>query len=134
MYTKVQIQTEKKGSLLEITKEIQRIVSESGVKSGLAVVSTPHSDAGILCTSFYDPKGHEDIIDDFGRIWPARDNFRCHAPVSKCAAHSKAAVAGQVTDWIIEDGVIQLGNSQGIFFAEYCEPCQREYAVSILGV
>lgn len=134
MYTTVQIQTKKKGSLLEITQQVQKIVKESGVKSGLAVVSTPHVDAGILCTSFYDVKGHEDIIDDFERIWPARDNFCCNASATTCAAHSKAAVAGQVMDWIVEDGELQLGSSQGIFFAEYCEPCQREYTVSILGV
>lgn len=123
-----------KGTLVEITDSVKELVNASGVQSGIVVVCTPHADAGILCTSFYDSKGHEDIIDDFTRIWPARDNFHCEENVTKCAAHTKAAVAGQSMDFIVENGEMQLGGSQGIFFAEYCEPQPREYTVKVFGV
>lgn len=62
------IQAQQKGMLAEITEYVKETVRASGIRQGIAVVSTPHADAGILCTSFYDPKGHEDIMDDFVRI------------------------------------------------------------------
>ena len=133
MFVKKTIQAERKGVLVEITDSVKEIVAASGVRNGIVVVRTPHADAGILCTSFYDPKGHEDIIDDFTRIWPSRDNFHFDGTVTKGAAHSKAAVAGQSFDVILADGELQLGGSQGIFFAEYCDPCEREYTVKVFG-
>lgn len=133
MYTVETIRAEHRDALVEITGRVKEIVAQSGVKSGLAVVGTPHEDAGILCTSFYDPKGHEDIMEDFHRIWPARDDFHCQGNPRECAAHGKAAVAKQSMDFIVEDGELKLGGSQGIFFAEYCEPRDREYAVTVFG-
>ena len=134
MFTTRSIRTLKKGSLVEITEEVQKIVAQSGIVHGVAVVRTPDTDAGILCTSFYDPKGHEDIIDDFTRIFPARDNFHRQESVTHCAAHSKASVAGMSMDFIVEDGTLMLGGSQGIFLAEYCFPQLRAYSVAVMGV
>lgn len=124
---------ERKGVLLEITESVRTVVEESGIDQGVVVVSTPYVDAGILCTSFFDPKGHEDIMDDFGRIWPARDNFYYDGSVVKGAAHGKSAVAGTAMDFIVDGGELMLGDSQGIFLAEYCEPEPREYQVKVFG-
>lgn len=133
MYITKTIETLKKGSLIEITQQIRETVAASGIAHGIAVVRTPDTDAGLLCTSFYDPKGHEDIIDDFTRIFPARDNFHAEASVTVCSAHSKASVAGMSMDFIVEDADLVLGSSQGIFFAEYCAPQTRKYTIFILG-
>lgn len=133
MYTTRKIETPAKGTLVELTPVIQETVAQSGIRQGIAVVRTRDTDAGILCTSFYDPKGHEDIMDDFTRIFPARDNFFCAKDVTTCAAHSKASVAGMSMDLIVEDGQLVLGSSQGIFLAEYCGPRMREYDIVILG-
>ncbi len=127
------VQADHKGMLVEITDSVREIVAASGVRSGVAVVSTPDVDAGVLITSFYDPKGHEDIIDDFVRIWPARDNFHFEGEVAEGAAHSKSSIAGQSVDFIVEDGELKLGGSQGIFFAEYAAPRAREYRVAVFG-
>ncbi len=133
MYTEKMIQTQKR-SLLEITESVKQVVTESGVKQGVAVVSAPTVDAGILCTSFYDKKGHEDIMDDFNRIWPARLDYDGADDPWQAAAQSKAAVAGQTMDFIVADGELKLGDSQGIFFAEYCGGQQRRYTIMVFGV
>ena len=134
MYIEKTIQTTKRGSLVELTEDVKEIVAGSGIHHGVAVVSTPESGAGILCTSFYDPKGHEDIIEDFDQIWPARLDFQSTGDPWEIAAESKASVAGQSMDFIVEDGALKLGGSQGIFFAEYVAGQQRTYAVTVLGV
>lgn len=133
MYVTKTVSTQTKGSLVEITEAVRRTVAESGIDHGIAVVRTLDTTAGILCTSFYDPKGHEDIIDDFTRIFPARDNFHWEGTVTQAAAHSKASVAGMSMDFIVENGELALGSSQGVFLAEYCLPQCREYGITVLG-
>lgn len=133
MIKKMYVETPKKGSLVEITEAVKAAVTESGEKEGLVIVMTPDTDAGILMTSFYDPKGHEDIIDDFTRIFPARDNFYFKGGVTEAAAHSMAAVAGQSLDVILHGGELCLGGSQGIFLGEYTGAGTREYVVTVMG-
>lgn len=134
MVTVETVQTERKGSLIEITERVKKIVTENGAKNGLVIVSTLHDDTGIIYTSRQDAKGNEDIIDTFMRIWPAREHFHCTDSAEQCAAHSKASIAKQTMDFILANSEIKLGKTQGIFFAEYCNPCQREYTVTILEV
>lgn len=134
MFERKTIQAAQKGALVEITDVVEQVVENSGIREGVAVVTAEHADASILCTSFYDPKGHEDIIDDFNRIWPARDDFQCDAAPALCAAYGKAAVAGQTMDFIVNEGKLKLGGSQGIFFAEYQQPRERTYTVKVVGV
>lgn len=107
-------------------------MAESGVQDGMVVVMTTDVNASILITSFYDSKGHEDIIDDFVRIFPARDNFHFGGSVTDGAAHSMSSVTGQTAEFILSEGEMKLGGSQGIFFAEYSGAKTREYLVKII--
>lgn len=133
MFAEKTLCAEHRDELIEITDAVRELVADSGVTEGVALVGTGDPDAGLLITSYFDKKGHEDICDDFVRIWPARDNFRFEGPVAEGAAHSKASVAGQVLDLIVTDGTLQLGRSQGLFFAEYNQPRPRSYWVKIFG-
>jgi secondary thiamine-phosphate synthase enzyme len=125
------LETQKQG-LYEITDEVKDSVAKSGIKDGLCIVHCPHSDAGVLITSFWDPLGHEDIIDDFDRIMPSKVNYQFEGDPMKASAHSKSAIAGVSLDLIISDGELKLGSSQGIFFAEYLEGAEREYLISCI--
>lgn len=133
MVKKLFVETPKKGSLVEITEAVKEAVAESGKREGLVIVMTPDTDAGILITSFYDPKGHEDIMDDFTRMFPARDNFHFRGGNAEAAAHSMSAVAGQSLDVILHEGELCLGGSQGIFLGEYTGAGMREYGVTVMG-
>lgn len=133
MLEKKTVATPQKGCLVEITEAVKEAVASSGLQEGIVTVCTPDVDAGILITSFYDTKGHEDIIDDFVRIFPARDNFHFQGSVTEGAAHSKSSVAGQSVDFILSGGEMKLGGSQGIFLAEYAEPRERTYYIKAIG-
>lgn len=127
------LETDRAFQLVDITGEINRAVKESGIGEGICVVYTGEADAGILLTSRCDPKSHEDILDDFETIVPARGNFLYDGPPAQGAARVKSAVAGTSRDLIVENGVLALGDSQGVFFAEYNGGKKREYRLKILG-
>lgn len=133
MLEKRTIETGRPAELVDLTDEVAALVAASGITEGVAVVTTQAADAGIVCTARRDPKIWEDILDDFHRIWPARNDFLAQGAPEACAAHTKAAVAGQGMDFIVENGALCLGQDQGIFFAEYCGPQTRSYCVKVLG-
>ena len=50
------IKTEERG-MVALTDDIKGFVEASGVQEGLCVISIPHTTAGLIITSFWDPKG-----------------------------------------------------------------------------
>ena len=132
MLLKKSVKTENPG-LYEITAEVKAAIAESGVKDGLCVVYVTDADAAVMVTSFWAPKGHEDIIDDYNRIFPARLDYEYEPCKVKAAAHSKSAVTGMSLDVIISGGEAVLGSSQGIFVAEFVGGGkEREYLIKCM--
>lgn len=114
----------------EITATVREAVTQSGVQSGLCVVFVPHTTAGVSISSFWDPKGLEDVHDDINRLVPTRIDFKHQFDTPQDAAgHVKSVLVGVSLTLIIADGAPLLGHSQGIFFNEFDGPRQRQFFV-----
>jgi secondary thiamine-phosphate synthase enzyme len=114
----------------EITAAVREAVLASKVADGLCVVFVPHTTAGLSITSFWDPKGHEDIHDDLNRLVPTRVDFKHQVDTPQDAAgHIKSVLVGVSLTLIIAEGKLLLGHSQGIFFNEFDGPRRREFLV-----
>lgn len=132
MLKKIKIKT-KHNDVVDVTADVKKFVEESGVKSGLCLVYNPHSTAGMTITSFWDPKGFEDLQDEICRLIPTRINFKHqHDTPQDAAGHVKSSLIGISLPFIIEDGKLLVGGSQGIFFVEFDGPRNREYFVKIM--
>lgn len=132
MLNKIAIRTEK-GGTVEITGQVREIVAQSGVTDGLCVVFTPHTTAGLTVTSFWDPKGLEDIQDEIGRLVPTRIDFKHqHDTPQDAAGHVKSAIVGVSLTFLVEDAQLLLGHSQGIYFLEFDGPRDRECIVKVI--
>lgn len=117
-------------SAYEITATIREAVAASGVADGLCVVFVPHTTAGLSISSFWDPKGLEDVHDDINRLVPTRIDFKHQFDTPQDAAgHVKSVLVGVSLTLIIVDGAPLLGHSQGIFFNEFDGPRQRQFFV-----
>ncbi|MCX2456025.1 secondary thiamine-phosphate synthase enzyme YjbQ [Lacticaseibacillus nasuensis] len=131
MFTKVQLST-RKNDTVQITDQIVKLIAESHVQEGTCTISVPHTTAGLIITSFWDPRGLEDIQDEVSRLVPTRVNFKHqHDTPSDAAGHVKSAIVGTNQVVIIHEGKPILGGSQGIYFLEFDGPRNREYIVSI---
>lgn len=118
--------------VVSLTDDIKEFVRESGVKSGICVVYTPHTTAGLTVTSFWDPKGFEDLQDEICRIVPTRIDFKHqHDTPQDAAGHVKSSLLGVSMTFIINEGKLLAGHSQGIYFVEFDGPRNREYFVKI---
>ena len=133
MIIRIPVKTESAGSVVSLTEEVKKIVKESGVVSGLCIVYTPHTTAALTVTSFWDPKGFEDIQDEISRLIPTRIDFKHqHDTPQDAAGHVKSSLIGISLTFFIENSDLFLGHSQGIYFLEFDGPRDRECFVKII--
>lgn len=119
--------------VVSLTDDVKEYVRSSGIRSGLCVVYTPHTTAGLTLTSFWDPKGFEDLMEEINRLVPTRIDFKHqHDTPQDAAGHVKSALVGISLTFIIEGGELLAGHSQGIYFLEFDGPRNREYFVKIV--
>lgn len=122
-----------KAGLYDITESVIRAINASGIGEGLCVVFTPDIEAGILVTAKGDARIYEDILDDYTRIFPARNNYEFDGCMDKAAAHSKSAIAGVSLDVIIHEGKAVLGERQHIVLADYVGNKDCSWLIQCIG-
>ncbi len=117
-----------------ITAEVQELVDRSGVKDGVCVVTARDLPVALGLPSKYDQRGWDDAMDDMHRLIATRVDFANQdADPYKEAAALKAAFMGYHADMIIKDGVLYLGNSQGLLLHEFGrDGGQRQIDVCIM--
>ncbi|MBI3694103.1 MAG: YjbQ family protein [Acidobacteria bacterium] len=130
MIHKFKIQTKTRNGMVDVTSEVQKVVERSGVESALACVFTPHTTAAITINEHDDPDVARDIVKTLEKLVPQKGDYRHYEENSD--SHIKSTLAGCSQTVIIDDGRLQLGTWQGIFFCEFDGPRQREVWVKIL--
>jgi len=132
MQKEIILTTKEHNELIDITKEVEKIVSESKVKHGLCNVFTMHATAAILINENYDINIREDIINTLNRIIPEHNNYKHDQIDNNAASHIKAAIIGPSETIPIKDGKLLLGTWQQIAFCEFDGPrSNRKVIVSV---
>lgn len=124
------VKTNSKIEMIDITRQVQDIVQQSKVTHGICIVFVPHTTAAITINENADPAVLKDIITELNKIIPLQDNYR-HME-GNSAAHIKATLTGSSQTVIIENGELQLGTWQSLFFCEYDGPRNRKAWVKII--
>lgn len=114
---KIEVKTRTKEELIDITSRVKEEVSHSGIKNGICHVYIPHTTAGITINENADPSVKEDILMTMKKLVP--DNLPYRHSEGNSPAHVKASLVGSSVNVIIEEGELQLGTWQGIFFCEF---------------
>ena len=128
---KINLKTNNRVELLDITDEVQAVVSRSQVKEGVCFVFCPHTTAGLTINENADPSVQKDIIGALNKIIPANANYS-HSE-GNADSHVKSSLFGQSLNIFIEGGRLALGTWQGVYFCEGDGPRSREAWVKIIG-
>jgi len=126
---KLAVRTLAHTAFVDITRQVQRVVAESGVRSGVCHVFVPHTTAGVTINENADPDVTRDIIQTLERVVPWEGPY-AHGE-GNSAAHIKASMMGFSQSVLIENGVLALGTWQAIYFCEFDGPRNREAWVRI---
>ena len=130
MIRKLEIKTNSRSEIIDITDKIQKVITDSKIKSGICIIYVPHTTAGITVNENYDPSVKTDILDYLEKIAPASARYK-HTE-GNADSHIKTSVVGSSATLVIEDGKILLGSWQGIMFCEFDGPRSRKLVIKIL--
>ncbi len=125
------IRTNKRNELVDITYEVRKVVKESGVKEGICVLYCPHTTAGLTINENADPSVRVDISEHLSELVPENKAYK-HLE-GNADSHIKSVLVGQSLTLIINNGDIVLGTWQGVFFCEFDGPRSRKVYIQIVG-
>jgi len=127
---RLEVRTTRREQLLDVTEEVARAVAEAGVFEGIAVVSSPHTTAGIVVNENADPDVVTDLLAGLSRLAPEHSGW-LHAE-GNSDAHLKTALVGTSVMLPVQGGRALLGTWQGVYFAEFDGPRSRNLDVTVV--
>ena len=117
--------------MVDITGEVQSALRAAGLQDGVCVVFVPHTTAGVTINENADPDVVRDILATLARVVPEHGQYT-HSE-GNSDAHVKASLMGFSVEVVVEDGRLQLGTWQGIYFCEFDGPRTRQVWVKPIG-
>ena len=126
----LRIKTAKRTQFVDITREVEHAVRNSGVASGVCYVYVPHTTAGVAINEHADPDVARDIEGIFDRLIPQQGSYR-HSE-GNTDSHMKAILTGNSQIVLVENGTLAMGTWQGIFLCEFDGPRQRTVFVKVV--
>ncbi len=130
MLYRLTVSTNAQTEFIDITHHLQELISKNKIGSGICQIFIPHTTAGITINENADPSVVRDILKELNKVIPFNDNY--HHLEGNSAAHIKSSLVGCSISTLIEDGKLELGTWQGIYFCEFDGPRSRKVWVKIL--
>jgi len=118
------VSTSKTMQFSDITAQVQKAVTASGIADGICHVYNPHTTAGLTINEGADPSVQTDIIAALQKIVPLNHPYQ-HLE-GNSPAHVMASLVGSSVTVFIENSRLQLGTWQKIFFCEFDGPRSRK--------
>ncbi len=130
MIRRLEIATSSRAQMVDVTREVERAVSESGVQEGFCHIYVPHTTAGIAINENADPSVAQDILAVLEKMAPRGGSYR-HLE-GNADSHVKASIVGSSETVLIEGGRLVLGTWQGLFLCEFDGPRRRRLLVKVV--
>jgi secondary thiamine-phosphate synthase enzyme len=132
---KFNIATRGKGTV-EITGQVESIVTSSGIRNGTVTVFVRHTSASLVIMENADPSARRDMEKFFDHLVPENTPYFIHTAEGPDDMPSHIRMTLTRTSEVIPimDGRMALGTWQGIFLFEHRRaPHRREIAVAVVG-
>lgn len=129
MLKEISIPTKNHSQMIDITRTVQTVVTETGVTTGVCHVFIPHTTAGLTINENADPTVVSDFLRETEKIVPWNDGYQ-HVE-GNSAAHIKASLMGFSQTVFIENGKMLLGTWQSIYFCEFDGPRTRKMLIKV---
>lgn len=125
------IKTNERIELIDITNDVKEQVSKSGVEQGICVVSTPHTTTSVFVNE--NESGLRfDILNLLERLVPPSAGYQHDRIDDNADSHLKAVLLGSSETILIIDGKLVLGTWQSIFFSEMDGARHRKVNIMII--
>lgn len=121
--------------LHEVTTDVQRFVSDSGISDGLLTLFCRHTSASLVIQENAAPAARRDLERYFERIAPENDGYEHDEEgPDDMPAHLRSALTATQLSIPVMSGRLALGTWQGIFLFEHRRNTpMREIALHLIG-
>jgi len=124
MQRTIHISTPAHNGLYDITRQVEAIVQESGVQSGLVNVYVQGATAAVMIQENWDESVQSDVVTLLNKLIPAGIWQHDHQD-NNVDAHLKAGIVGPQETIPIVNGKMGLSTWQNIFLCEFDGPRSR---------
>jgi len=121
MYAIIELSTERREELVDITDRVRRIVRDSGVRDGLCAVYAQGATAAIMVQENWDESVPTDVVNFLHRLVPPGVWLHDRQD-DNGDAHIKAGLVGPSETIPVIGGELGLSRWQGLFFCEFDGP------------
>ena len=128
------VTTKQREEYINLTREVQTAVDESGIKEGLCLVNPMHITASVFIND--DESGlHHDFMVWLDKHVPYdADNYRHNLTGEDNAfSHIKRQIMGREVVVAVTDGRLDLGTWERIFYGEYDGQRPKRILIKIIG-
>jgi secondary thiamine-phosphate synthase enzyme len=130
-----QISTRGNCDVLDITRQVERIVSASRVRTGIVNISGIGSTLGITTLEF-EPGCVADLKRALEKVAPSTKDYAHNARWGdeNGYSHLRSALVGTAKSYPIADGEVRIGTWQQIVLCDFDDrPRDREVVVTVVG-
>jgi len=132
MQQTINISTPAHNGLYDITRQVEAIVTESGIKEGLVNVYVQGATAGIMIQENWDDSVQTDVVNLLNKLIPHGVWQHDHQD-DNGDSHLKAGIVGPQETIPIVDGKMGLSTWQNIFLCEFDGPrSTRQIMVTVM--
>ena len=136
---RIEIQTRADKELVDITRQVEGVISSSGVLDGIVLVVNTHTSAGILVTEGL-PCLEHDVLINLEAVAPDQGNYYHNRYLDidgrlgfNAGAHLKGVLSGCSAIFPLESGRMVRSSRQHIYFAEYDGLLARTVLIQVIG-
>jgi len=130
MIKEFSVSTQERYQLIDVTKEVENVVSESGIEEGMCLVFVPHSTAAIILT-----ENEEGLEKDWLAVLKKLVSgfaFEHNQIDNNADSHILSGLLGQGRVLPVENGQLIRGTWQRIFLVELDGPRKRRIMVKLV--
>lgn len=131
----INLDTDGRTDIIDITREMERLVVESGIKSGTVTVFCPSSTSGLTTVEF-EPGAVSDLKRMFEELVPSNRDYAHNATWGdgNGQSHMRASLLGPSLTIPFIEKTLTLGTWQQVVYIDFdIKPRQRELVVQIIG-
>lgn len=134
MQKAIRIRTHSREGLYDITSQVEAVVAESGVRTGVASVYAQGATAAVMIQEGWDDSVQNDVVALLQKLIP-RGGWEHDRQDGNADAHLKSGLVGPGETIPIVGGKLGLSTWQNIFFCEFDGPReQRSIVVTVVKV
>jgi secondary thiamine-phosphate synthase enzyme len=127
-----ELKTDKRIEIVDVTNEIKYIVGKSSLNSGIINIYSQHSTSAIVVNE-NEPGLIEDFKEAIKRLISSNENYKHNRIDNNADSHIRSFLLGNSVTIPLENGQIDLGTWQSVFFVELDGPRTRKVIVTIIG-